>query len=104
MHLILHDRLVFVRYVCVTCVIRTVKPCLDNLFDVQKSVCSAFGASIGHDCAIDVGSMKTSISCVEEGPVLAETRMSLDYDVSELYWSESACHIAQKTRVPTIGQ
>ena len=32
--------------------------------------------------------MKTSISCVEEGLVLAETRMSLSYggdDVSELY-------------------
>jgi len=51
-------------------------------------VCSAFGASIAHGCVVDVGSMKTSISCVEEGLVLAETRMSLSYggdDVSELY-------------------
>ena len=54
----------------------------------QESVCSAFGASIAHGCVVDVGSMKTSISCVEEGLVLAETRMSLSYggdDVSELY-------------------
>jgi len=54
----------------------------------QESLCSAFGASIAHGCVVDVGSMKTSISCVEEGLVLAETRMSLSYggdDVSELY-------------------
>jgi len=51
-------------------------------------VCSAFGASIAHGCVFDVGSTKTSISSVEEGLVLAETRMSLGYggdDVSELY-------------------
>ena len=75
------------------CVQQVRKACIlvqvfDNLNDAQESVCSAFGASIAHGCVVDVGSMKTSISCVEEGLVLAETRMSLSYggdDVSELY-------------------
>lgn len=51
-------------------------------------MCSAFGASIAHGCVVDVGAMKTSVSCVEEGLVLSETRLALDYggdDVSELY-------------------
>lgn len=55
---------------------------------IQESVCSAFGASIAHGCVVDLGSMKTSVSCVEEGLVLSETRLALDYggdDVSELY-------------------
>jgi actin-related protein 8 len=54
----------------------------------QESVCATFGAGIAHGCVVDVGASKTSISCVEEGLVLPETRMSLNYggdDISELY-------------------
>ncbi|KAF8318672.1 actin-like ATPase domain-containing protein [Clavulina sp. PMI_390] len=54
----------------------------------QESICSSYGASIAHGCVVDIGAMKTSVSCIEEGLVLSETRLALDYggdDISELY-------------------
>lgn len=45
----------------------------------QEAVCTTFGAGISTGCVVDVGAKKTSIACVEEGLVLAESRMALDF-------------------------
>ncbi|GAA6059741.1 hypothetical protein JCM10212_001949 [Sporobolomyces blumeae] len=46
---------------------------------MQESVCSTFGAGISSACVIDIGASLTKITCVEEGLVLPETRMVLDF-------------------------
>ncbi|GAA5949539.1 hypothetical protein JCM21900_000256 [Sporobolomyces salmonicolor] len=45
----------------------------------QESVCATFGAGVSSACVVDIGSSLTKITCVEEGLVLPETRMVLDF-------------------------
>ncbi|EGG08152.1 uncharacterized protein MELLADRAFT_35076 [Melampsora larici-populina 98AG31] len=45
----------------------------------QESLCACFGAGLGTACVIDIGATKTSVSCVEEGWVLPETRLQMAY-------------------------
>ncbi|KDQ13053.1 hypothetical protein BOTBODRAFT_160982 [Botryobasidium botryosum FD-172 SS1] len=52
----------------------------------QEAICAAFGAGLSTACVIDIGAVKTSVSCVEEGLVLPETRIALNYggdDITE---------------------
>ncbi|KAF9518979.1 hypothetical protein BS47DRAFT_1370856 [Hydnum rufescens UP504] len=54
----------------------------------QESICASFGAGIAAACVVDIGAAKTSVSCIEEGLVLPDTRISLDYggdDISEFF-------------------
>jgi actin-related protein 8 len=41
----------------------------------QESVCAAFGAGITQACIVDVGAQKVSISCVEEGWSIPDSRI-----------------------------
>ncbi|KAL5512963.1 ARP8 [Sanghuangporus vaninii] len=43
----------------------------------QESLAATYGAGISNACVIDIGAAKTSVSCVDDGLVLAETRMVL---------------------------
>ncbi|KAG0142268.1 hypothetical protein CROQUDRAFT_50536 [Cronartium quercuum f. sp. fusiforme G11] len=45
----------------------------------QESLCACFGAGLGTACVIDIGATKISVSCVEEGWVLPDTRLQLAY-------------------------
>ncbi|EJD07297.1 actin-like ATPase domain-containing protein [Fomitiporia mediterranea MF3/22] len=52
----------------------------------QESLASTYGAGISNACVIDMGAVKTSVSCVDDGLVLADTRLSLSVggdDVTE---------------------
>jgi len=40
----------------------------------QESLAATYGAGISNACVVDIGAVKTSIACVEEGLVLPETR------------------------------
>ena len=44
------------------------------IFLVQESVASAMGSGLTSACVVDIGHDKTSISCVEEGVCLRNTR------------------------------
>ncbi|TNY24394.1 nucleus protein [Rhodotorula diobovata] len=46
---------------------------------IQESVGATFGAGYSSACVIDIGSRTSTITCVEEGLVLPETRMVLDF-------------------------
>ncbi|GAA5852273.1 hypothetical protein JCM3766R1_004922, partial [Sporobolomyces carnicolor] len=46
---------------------------------LQESVCSTFGAGISSACVVDIGANLTTVTCVEEGLVVPETRMVLDF-------------------------
>ncbi|CAE6451755.1 unnamed protein product [Rhizoctonia solani] len=56
----------------------------------QESLCAAFGAGLSTACVVDIGAVKTSIACVDEGQVVPDTRITLDLggdDVTEyLYY------------------
>lgn len=50
-----------------------------NVCILQESIAATFGAGISVGCIVDVGAQKTSISCVEEGMVIPDSRVHLDY-------------------------
>ncbi|KAG9103247.1 actin-like protein arp8 [Ceratobasidium sp. 370] len=56
----------------------------------QESLCAAFGAGLSTACVVDIGAVKTSIACVDEGQVVPDTRITLDFggdDITEyLYY------------------
>lgn len=50
----------------------------------QESIVSCFGAGITVGCVVDVGAEKTSISCVEDGLLIPETRIDLNIGGSDI--------------------
>lgn len=46
---------------------------------IQEAVASTFGAGVSCACVVDVGAEKTSIACVDEGMVINDSRVRLDY-------------------------
>ncbi|KAI8806767.1 hypothetical protein BJ742DRAFT_773790 [Cladochytrium replicatum] len=50
----------------------------------QESVCAALGAGISSVCVVDIGAQTTSVSCVEDGMCLCDTRINLRYGGDDL--------------------
>ncbi|CAD6970439.1 unnamed protein product [Tilletia controversa] len=50
----------------------------------SEGVATTFGAGVSSACVVDIGLERIGISCVEEGLVLPETRIALDYGGSDL--------------------
>lgn len=46
---------------------------------IQESVAATFGAGASCACVVDVGAQTTSISCVEDGMIINDSRVLLDY-------------------------
>lgn len=46
---------------------------------MQESVAATFGAGATSACVVDVGAQTTSISCVDEGMVISDSRIRLNY-------------------------
>lgn len=46
---------------------------------IQEAVAATFGAGASCACVIDVGSQTTSISCVDEGMIINDSRVKLNY-------------------------
>lgn len=46
---------------------------------IQEAVAATFGAGASCACVVDVGAEKTSIACVDEGMVINDSRVKLDY-------------------------
>ncbi|EIN09565.1 actin-like ATPase domain-containing protein [Punctularia strigosozonata HHB-11173 SS5] len=44
---------------------------------ITESLAATYGAGISSACVVDIGAAKTSIACVDDGLVIADTRMSL---------------------------
>lgn len=47
---------------------------LPLLILVQESLAATYGAGISNACVVDMGAVKTSIACVDDGLVIADTR------------------------------
>lgn len=55
----------------------------------QESLASTYGAGISNACVIDLGAVKTNVSCVDDGLVIADTRLTLSIggdDVTEFLY------------------
>ncbi|KYK60188.1 chromatin remodeling complex subunit [Drechmeria coniospora] len=46
---------------------------------VQESMAATFGAGYTQACVVDVGAQKTSVTCVEDGLVIEDSRVNLKY-------------------------
>jgi actin-related protein 8 len=55
---------------------------------IQESLAASFGAGFTTSCVVDIGAQKTSISCVEDGMVLENSRVNLKFggrDITEAF-------------------
>ncbi|CAH1760596.1 11694_t:CDS:10 [Entrophospora sp. SA101] len=57
---------------------------LKDKFDIlpkefHEAVCVSFGAGISCSCVVDIGSQTTTVSCVEDGMCINDSRLSLHY-------------------------
>ncbi|KAI3400920.1 hypothetical protein diail_1127 [Diaporthe ilicicola] len=55
---------------------------------IQESMAATFGAGYTQACVVDVGAQKTSITCVEDGLCIEDSRVNLKYggfDVTETF-------------------
>ncbi|KAI0640783.1 actin-like ATPase domain-containing protein [Trametes meyenii] len=55
----------------------------------QESLAATYGAGISNACVVDMGAVKTSIACVDDGMVIADTRMVLSMggnDIAEFLY------------------
>ncbi|OAQ89385.1 chromatin remodeling complex subunit (Arp8) [Purpureocillium lilacinum] len=55
---------------------------------VQESLAATFGAGYTQACVVDVGAQKTSVTCVEDGLILEDSRINLKYggyDMTETF-------------------
>lgn len=55
---------------------------------VQESMAATFGAGYTQACVVDVGASKTSVTCVEDGLVMEDSRVNLKYggfDITETF-------------------
>ncbi|KAL0577906.1 phosphatidylinositol kinase-related protein kinase tor1, partial [Marasmius crinis-equi] len=55
----------------------------------QESLAATYGAGISSACVVDIGAKTTSIACVDEGLVISDTRMTLNFggdDITELFY------------------
>ena len=48
----------------------------DNVFLTgrQESLAATYGAGISNACVVDLGAVKTSVACVDDGLVIPDTR------------------------------
>ncbi|KII85873.1 hypothetical protein PLICRDRAFT_700670 [Plicaturopsis crispa FD-325 SS-3] len=55
----------------------------------QESLAATYGAGISNACVVDIGAKTTSIACVDEGIVIADTRLALNIggdDITEFLY------------------
>ena len=50
-----------------------------NVAIIQEAVAASYGAGISTACVIDVGAETTSVSCVDDGACIADSRVKLDF-------------------------
>ncbi|KAI8803980.1 hypothetical protein BJ742DRAFT_742486 [Cladochytrium replicatum] len=52
---------------------------LEEKLGIPRSECAELGAGISSLCVVDIGAQTTSVSCVEDGMCLSDTRINLRY-------------------------
>ncbi|KAJ7696593.1 nucleus protein [Mycena rosella] len=55
----------------------------------QESLAATYGAGLSNACVVDIGAVKTSIACVDEGLIIPDTRLNLNMggdDITEFLY------------------
>ncbi|KAJ7281463.1 hypothetical protein C8J57DRAFT_1297692 [Mycena rebaudengoi] len=55
----------------------------------QESLAATYGAGLSHACVVDIGAVKTSVACVDEGLIIPDTRLNLNMggdDITEFLY------------------
>ncbi|KAJ6518873.1 hypothetical protein C8R45DRAFT_949593 [Mycena sanguinolenta] len=55
----------------------------------QESLAATYGAGLSNACVVDIGAVKTSVACVDEGLIIPDTRMTLSMggdDITEFLY------------------
>lgn len=55
---------------------------------IQESLAASFGAGFTTCCIVDIGAQKTSVSCIEDGMIIENSRVNLKYggrDITEAF-------------------
>ncbi|PVG04564.1 actin-like ATPase domain-containing protein [Serendipita vermifera] len=55
----------------------------------QECVSAGYGAQMSNACVVDVGALKTSITCIEDGLIVPDTRLTLNLggdDITEVFY------------------
>jgi actin-related protein 8 len=69
---------------------------------IQEGISASFGLGVSTGCIVDIGANTTHICCVDDGVVLEDTRITLDYGVADAvrFWGKSL--VAQQFSKPDI--
>ncbi|KAJ7504317.1 hypothetical protein B0H11DRAFT_1981638 [Mycena galericulata] len=55
----------------------------------QESLAATYGAGLSNACVVDIGAVKTSVACVDEGLIIPDTRLNLNVggdDITEFLY------------------
>lgn len=63
---------------------------------IQEAVASTFGCGVSCACVVDVGAQKSTVSCVDEGMIITDSRISLDYGGDDITEALTKLLIQQK--------
>ncbi|WVQ78037.1 hypothetical protein IAT38_000118 [Cryptococcus sp. DSM 104549] len=64
----------------------------------QEAYCAIFGAGMSSACVVDIGAQVTSVTCVDEGLLNADTRIKLAYGGDDI--TSALTQILQKSNFP----
>lgn len=64
----------------------------------QESYAAIFAAGMSTACVVDIGATSTSVACVDEGLLLPDTRIKLDYGGDDI--TAALATILQKSNFP----
>ncbi|KAG0691083.1 actin-like protein arp8 [Pichia californica] len=58
---------------------------------IQEGMSASFGLGLSTGCIVDIGSSSIHICCIDDGSILEDTRVSLDYGMSDVirFWGKS---------------
>ncbi len=62
---------------------------ISTLITLKESLAATYGAGVSNACVVNIGAKSTSLACVDEGLVIAESRMNLNLggdDITEFLY------------------
>ncbi|CAG8504899.1 10896_t:CDS:10 [Acaulospora colombiana] len=71
-----------------------------RVFVAQESVCVSFGAGISVACTVDVGAQTTTITCVEDGMCIPDSRICLHYGGDDI--TSFFIRLLRKSKFPYV--
>jgi actin-related protein 8 len=58
----------------------------------QESLAATYGAGISSACVVDIGAVKTSVACVDEGLIISDSRYAPSVFPGVVLIAVQGCH------------